>query len=68
MFDYREPLDVVAETLHLSDLTESFNWTPFLGYSVPGLNAWAGYVIAGLLGVGVILSLGYILKRLLSQS
>ena len=64
IIDYHEPLDIAAEALHLPDLTESINWTPFIGYTVPGLTAETGYFVAGLMGVGVILGLGYIFKRL----
>ncbi len=61
---YHEPLDIAAETLHLTDLTEPNNWTPFLCYTVPGLAAWFSYIVSGFIGVGVILGLGYVLRRL----
>ncbi|MGQ4891251.1 MAG: PDGLE domain-containing protein [Candidatus Njordarchaeia archaeon] len=55
---YHEPLDVAAEKLGLNDTSESFNWTPFFDYSVPGLPAWIGYIMAGFIGVLVIVALG----------
>lgn len=61
---YHEPLDVAAELLHLQDLTENINWTPFLDYTVPGLPAEIGYIVAGLIGISVILGTGFILSRL----
>jgi len=67
MVGYHEPLDVAAEALDLSDLTESINWTPLLDYTVPGLPADLGYIIAGFIGVGVILLVGFILNRLVKQ-
>lgn len=61
---YHEPLDVAAELLNLQDLTEDINWTPLLDYTVPGLPAGIGYIVAGLIGVGVILGIGFMLSRL----
>lgn len=63
---YHEPLDVAAEALGLPDLTESINWTPFLDYNVPGLPATVGYVIAGILGISIVLGLGLLLRELVS--
>ena len=60
---YHEPLDVAAETLHLPDLTESVNWTPFVDYTVPGVSAELGYMLSGFIGIGIILGIGFILKR-----
>jgi len=67
MVGYHEPLDVAAEALDLSDLTESINWTPLLDYSVPGLPDDLGYIIAGFLGVDVILFVGFVLNRLVKR-
>jgi len=64
---YHEPLDVAAEALNLPDLTESINWTPLLDYTVPGLPADVGYIIAGFINVGIILAISLILNRLLKQ-
>lgn len=64
MVGYHEPLDVAAEALGLPDLTEALNWTPFLDYTVPGLPAEVGYVVAGLIGVGIILGIGFIAAKL----
>lgn len=63
---YREPLDVAAEELGLEDLTERINWTPLLDYTVPGLPDTVGYVVAGLIGVGVIFAIGYLMTRLVA--
>lgn len=62
---YHEPLDVAAEALNLQDLTESINWTPLMDYTVPGLPAELGYIISGLIGVGIILGLSLIFKRII---
>ncbi len=67
MVGYHEPLDVAAEVLNLSDLTEKFNWTPFLDYTIPGFPVEVGYIISGLLGVGIILSIGFLLNRLIEK-
>lgn len=64
---YHEPLDVAAEVLNLSDLTEKINWTPFLDYSIPGLSAEVGYIVAGLIGIGIILGVGFILSRFMER-
>jgi len=61
---YHEPLDVAAEALGLKDLTESINWTPLLDYTVPGLPDVFGYIVCGLLGVGVILGVGALMLKL----
>ncbi|MGC8850367.1 MAG: PDGLE domain-containing protein [Candidatus Bathyarchaeia archaeon] len=63
MVGYHEPLDVAAEALRLRDLTEAINWTPLMDYTVPGLPAGLGYVVSGLIGIGVILAVGLILER-----
>ena len=62
---FHEPLDVVAEELNLPDWTEDLNWTPFLGYFLPNLLPEAGYILAGFLGIGIILIMGFVLQRLL---
>jgi cobalt/nickel transport protein len=67
MVGYHEPLDVAAEALNLPDLTEKINWTPFLDYSIPGLSAEVGYIVAGLIGVGIILGIGFILSRFIGR-
>jgi len=64
MVGYHEPLDVAAEVLNLPDLTENINWTPFLDYTVPGLPTEIGYIIAGFIGVGIILGISLILNRM----
>lgn len=64
---YHEPLDVVAELLGLEEVTEEITWTPFLDYAVPGLPVWLGYAVSGLLGAVIVLVLGYLLVKLLSD-
>ena len=64
---YHEPLDVAAEALNLPDLTEEINWTPFLDYTVPGLPSSIGYIVAGFMGVGLILALGFIAARAIGR-
>ncbi len=67
MIGYHEPLDVAAEILGLKDLTEKSNWTPFIGYTVPGLPLEIGYVVAGFIGVGIILGVGFIADRFIKR-
>lgn len=67
MVGFHEPLDVAAEALGLSDLSESINWTPFFDYNVPGLPAEMGYIISGLIGIGLLLAIGLIIKRLMKK-
>jgi len=64
---YHEPLDVAAEKLGLEDKTEENNWTPFLDYTIPGLPDTIGYIISGVIGVAVVLGLGYILQKALAR-
>ena len=63
---YHEPLDVAAEMLHLHE-AHLPNWTPFADYTVPGLPDTIGYIIAGFIGVGVILLVGSLLAKLGSR-
>ena len=65
---YHEPLDVAAETLNLPDLTDDLNWTPLLDYTIPGLPPSLGYIIAGLIGVVIILSIGLIIEKFVKHS
>jgi len=67
MMGFHEPLDLAARSLGLQDWTESFNWTPFLDYTVPGLPAEVGYIVAGLLGIAVILCIGLAISRLVKK-
>ncbi|MEM0015263.1 MAG: PDGLE domain-containing protein [Zestosphaera sp.] len=60
---YREPLDLVAEELGLSEA--GVEWTPFRDYAVPGVPKAVGYVIAGVLGTAVIVLTCYILRKAL---
>jgi cobalt/nickel transport protein len=63
---FHEPLDIAAEELGLEDLTERINWTPLLDYTVPGLPDTVGYIVAGLIGIGVIFAIGYFMTRLVA--
>lgn len=58
---YAEPLDHVAEMLHLNE--SSINWTPFADYTVPGLPDTVGYIIAGAIGVAVFILLTLLFER-----
>ncbi len=58
MVGYHEPLDVAAEMLHLKDLSDKINWTPFYDYTVPGLPDTIGYIISGIIGVAVVYAIG----------
>ena len=64
---YHEPLDIVAEKLGLNDLNDEFNWTPFIDYSIPGINPIVGYIISGALGITLIFLIGVMLSKLLSN-
>jgi len=64
MVGYHEPLDLAAERLGLRDLTDRLNWTPLKDYSVPGLPAWLGYIVSGLIGVAVVAALGSMVVRM----
>ena len=55
---YHEPLDVVAEKFGLNE-TQTYE-TPFTDYTFPNLPDWLGYIISGLIGVLIILAIGYI--------
>ncbi len=68
MVGYHEPLDVVAEALNLPDLTELINWTPLLDYTIPGLPAEAGYAVAGLVGILIILGIGFLLSKIVGRT
>ena len=63
MVNYHEPLDIAAEKLGLEDISESINWTPFFDYTVPYLPDTVGYIVSGLIGVGLILGIGYTISR-----
>jgi len=67
MVGYHEPLDVVAESLNLPDLTNVINWTPFLDYTMPGLSAEIGYIIAGIIGISIILVIGIIINSVVKH-
>ncbi|MEM3326211.1 MAG: cobalamin biosynthesis protein, partial [Thermoproteus sp.] len=51
MVGYAEPIDHLGDALGLKDMRYQWNWTPLIDYTVPGLPDWAGYIIAGLIGV-----------------
>lgn len=67
MVGYHEPLDVAAERVGLEDWSEEINWTPFFDYTVPGLPDEIGYIVAGFIGIIVILAIGYIANILVSK-
>ncbi len=64
MVGYHEPLDLAAELIGLPDKSEELNWTPFFDYTVPGLPDTVGYIVAGFIGVAVILAMGAVLQRI----
>ena len=61
MVGYHEPLDVAAQMLHLKDISDRINWTPFYDYTVPGLPDTIGYIISGIIGVAVVYTLGKVI-------
>ncbi|HID40576.1 MAG TPA: cobalamin biosynthesis protein [Pyrodictium sp.] len=63
---YHEPLDVAAEKLGLEE-HPIVEWTPFSDYTVPGLPDTIGYIVAGAIGVAVILGIGLVAARLTKQ-
>jgi cobalt/nickel transport protein len=63
---YREPLDVAAHVLRLHEVNLG-DWTPFADYTVPGLPDTIGYIVAGAIGVAIILAIGLILSRMVSN-
>jgi cobalt/nickel transport protein len=65
---YHEPLDIVAEKLGLRDLNSEINWTPFIGYNVPGLSPIIGYIISGAIGITLIFLIGLLLSKILPNS
>ena len=67
MVGYHEPLDLAAESLGLEDVSEEINWTPFFDYTVPGLPDVIGYIIAGFIGVFVVLGLGIGLSKIMGS-
>lgn len=60
---FHEPLDIAAELLGLKETTEEINWTPFLDYTVPGLEPWLGYIVSGIIGIAAVLALGYLVLK-----
>jgi len=63
---YHEPLDVAADMLHLHEMKLP-NWTPFADYTFPGVPDTIGYIIAGFIGIGVILVIGYLLSKVVEE-
>ena len=59
---YHEPLDLAAEALNLTERPVA-RWSPFADYTVPGLPDALGYIVAGALGVAVILAIGALAAR-----
>jgi len=68
---YHEPLDVAAEELGLEEAEPL--WSGFFpDYTVPGLpedmaSMSVGYVISGLVGIIIILAVGFIMVRLVQK-
>ncbi len=62
---YHEPLDTAAEELGLNET--SVEWTPLSDYSVPGLDPVTGYIVSGFIGVGIILLIGYLLRKIVEK-
>lgn len=63
--NYHEPIDVAAEKLHLHEL--DIYHTPFSDYEVPGLPPTIGYIIAGFIGIAVILGVGALAAKRMSK-
>jgi len=66
MVGYHEPLDLAAEALGLEDISEDVNWTPFFDYTFPGLDPITGYIISGLIGILIIIAIGWLMYKLVS--
>ena len=64
MVGYHEPLDLAAEALGLRDISEEVNWTPFFDYTVPGLPPELGYVVAGAVGISLVVLISRALQRM----
>jgi len=64
--NYHEPIDVMAEKLHLHE-ADIYN-TPFDNYQVPGLPPTLGYIVAGFIGIAVILGIGLFAARRMARS
>lgn len=62
---YREPIDIVAEELKLSEA--EFSWTPLKDYTIPGLPDWLGQILTGAIGVAIIFALGFAVKLLMGS-
>ncbi len=63
---YHEPLDIAAEKLGLKEEIV-VEWSPFSDYTVPGLPNTLGYIVAGFLGVGIILAIGLTTTRIVGR-
>jgi len=44
------------------------NWTPFFDYSVSGLPAEIGYIIAGFIGIGIIVAIGLLIQKTMGET
>lgn len=64
LMGYHEPIDIVARRLGLRDLSNEINWTPFIGYKVPGLSPVIGYIVSGAIGVIIIFLIGLVLSKM----
>ena len=63
---YHEPLDVAAEKLGLKEADIGYH-TPFEDYTFPGVGPVPGYILAGLIGIGLIALIGEALKRVVAK-
>jgi len=42
------------------------NWTPFFDYTFPGLDPITGYIVSGLIGILIIMAIGWLMYKLVS--
>lgn len=63
---YHEPLDIAAKKLGLTYRNTIHYHTPFQDYTFPGTGPVLGYILAGGLGVIIILIIGYIIRKMVS--
>lgn len=63
---YAEPLERAANVAGAADAAHVVVPSPLPGYSVPGLGPHIGTILAGLVGVGLVLALGVAIGRLVT--
>ena len=64
---YTEPLEQAAEETGATDDADPVTTGPLPDYSVPGLPAWLGTFLSGLIGTAVVLAIGLGVGRLLGS-